>query len=126
MASKPVPKEERCCETMWDRGFTSRCSRRGSITEGGKLFCKQHAPSIVKAKQEQRNAARSAEWKAEQERAAKLDAAEAETERRAGLFEELVWAVQVQWDLERDDTLSRDEADKVIDILTRAKGTHGS
>jgi len=47
--------EERCSENVrgegqWGWMHPHQCSRRGVITEEGNLWCKQHAPSAVKAR----------------------------------------------------------------------------
>ena len=64
---KAIPQSERCSEpndpdgTGW---HSYRCSRRGTITEEGKPWCFQHAPS---AKRE-RLAKSTARWEAAQDR----------------------------------------------------------
>lgn len=70
----------RYCELCWQRmmdnrcqtsvpddgmGITfHRCNHAATVTENGKRYCRQHAPSIIKARQ----AARGALWKADRER----------------------------------------------------------
>lgn len=46
-----------CSGEVWRKFSNFRCSRPGTLEEGGKWWCKTHAPSLVKA----RNAARNAE-----------------------------------------------------------------
>ena len=64
---KVIPKEERCSEpsisdsTGW---HVSQCLRRGTITEEGKPWCFQHAPSKTKA----RRAEAAVRYKADQDR----------------------------------------------------------
>lgn len=42
---------ERCCAHAYSAVIgLHQCSRRGSVSEGGKLYCKQHAPSAVAAR----------------------------------------------------------------------------
>jgi len=54
----------RCSHTgMFGTYHLSQCTRKASVTEEGKGWCKQHAPSSVKARDE----ARSARWKSEEE-----------------------------------------------------------
>ena len=60
MAKKLVPADERCTASIsgnWP------CLRAGTVKEGGKLYCKQHAPSRVKARREAAAAKREARWK---------------------------------------------------------------
>jgi hypothetical protein len=64
---KTIPKEKRCSEpkvsdvTGW---HSYQCSRRGTITEDGKPWCFQHAPSAV----HKRNAEVETRFKADQDR----------------------------------------------------------
>ena len=56
---KPVPLEERCEERVRDSGrwpSYHSCERRWKLEEEGKRWCKQHAPSTLKAKGEANNA----------------------------------------------------------------------
>ena len=65
--TKTIPQSERCSEQNVPDGtgwHSSRCSRRGTLTEDGKLWCFQHAPS---AKRE-RLAKSTARWEADQVR----------------------------------------------------------
>ena len=58
--------DDRCTETVFDSsgwGHSSRCSRAAKVTEDGKGYCKQHAPSSVKARREKQ----SAKWDHENE-----------------------------------------------------------
>lgn len=49
------------CE--WD-GRRNYCERKGPHKEQGKEWCRQHAPSLVKARQEARLSQANAAWKA--------------------------------------------------------------
>ena len=62
-------KEAHQCEKMITDGWHSHsCSRKGINFEDDKWWCKQHTPSIIKA----RNEAQMAKWKRElEERCAK-------------------------------------------------------
>ena len=54
--NKAIPLAERCAQdgvADWSGWHFHRCSRRGSVKEGGKLWCKQHAPSSVRARDEE-------------------------------------------------------------------------
>ncbi len=64
MAEKVKP---RCEGETYDPsgwGHHYRCSRNGKLEENGKWWCKQHAPSSVKARGE----ASAARWKAEHQK----------------------------------------------------------
>ena len=64
---KVLTKEERCSEPRvadYTGYHFGRCSRRGTMSEEGKLWCFQHAPSSIKA----RRAKSAAKWKADQDR----------------------------------------------------------
>ena len=51
-----------CSATVSDGGFRENpCSRNGKYTEGGKLYCYQHRPSVIAAKR----AERTAKWTSE-------------------------------------------------------------
>ena len=57
----------RCSATVYDPtgwGHNSSCSRNGKIEEDSKWWCKQHAPSSVKARIE----ASRVRWQADQDR----------------------------------------------------------
>jgi hypothetical protein len=53
----------RCCAEVWPAGAWrfSRCSRVGVVEEGGKFYCRQHAPSAAAARRE----ARGKKWRLE-------------------------------------------------------------
>lgn len=60
-----IDPKERCVAHICRGSYNAeRCVRRGSVSENGKLWCKQHAPSLVKAKQEERDAKWRAKWDA--------------------------------------------------------------
>ena len=67
---QPGPDPKKCSERM-TRGWTyGQCSRKGVVTEDGKLWCKQHAPSNVKARLEASNR----RWKEKQNQRARARA----------------------------------------------------
>ena len=50
-------RENMCSKEVW-RGFGfghNFCTRNGSVQEDGKWWCKQHAPSAEKARDDERN-----------------------------------------------------------------------
>ena len=64
---KAIPKEEHCSEPRvadYTGYHFGQCSRRGTMSEDGKPWCFQHAPSKVKA----RRAKSAAKWTADQAR----------------------------------------------------------
>lgn len=127
MASKTVPKEERCCGRVHNRYGVDfhQCARRGTKKEGGKLYCRQHAPSLVKARKAKGAAAWDKKLKDDEDRYAAQLAKQAEIERRAGLFEELVYAVTSLMQIATSENflvLNRDGRDKFNNLLERAKG----
>lgn len=63
MGEKPA-KGTKCCEQVRDAGVWPRyhqCRKAAAVVEGGAAYCKQHAPSAVKA----RDAARELRFKNE-------------------------------------------------------------
>lgn len=92
---KPILAEERCQKTTFRWGLADRqCTRRGTVVEDGKRYCKQHAPSLIKARYVERKNAWHARWKAEREAGIKAAAEQAEMKRWADLFPELVAMVE--------------------------------
>ena len=70
MTNERRPKADlgHCCESVAEGGFGQfHCTRRASIVEGGKPYCKQHAPSTVQARRD----AASVAWNAKREREAR-------------------------------------------------------
>jgi hypothetical protein len=64
MARQTQPPEYCCEEVLWvsyPRGTLHQCSRKRAVTEGGKPYCKQHAPSAVNAREAKSRARRRAE-----------------------------------------------------------------
>lgn len=57
-----MEQHEKCAYKMHDRYYPTRCTRRGVVSEDGKKWCKQHAPSSVKARAKKADAARYARW----------------------------------------------------------------
>ena len=49
-----------CCGNSWEGHNSYRCGKTASIEEGGKWYCRIHAPSLVAAKRD----ARDAKWRA--------------------------------------------------------------
>lgn len=50
-----IDLKERCCEQLFREYHYYRCARRGTVKEGGRLYCKQHAPSFRRARKEKRD-----------------------------------------------------------------------
>ena len=67
----PIPQGERCQgRMMWSGPHDSQyCSRRATIVEDGKRYCRQHTPSLMSAKYDVRNAALDARFIAARQRA---------------------------------------------------------
>lgn len=59
------------------------CSRNGAVEEDGKWWCKQHVPSTVQRKRDERDEARAAQWGREQ---AALSAAVAKADQLSARF----------------------------------------
>jgi hypothetical protein len=55
----------RCSEEIYSGFSAHQCHRKGVTLEGGKWWCKQHAPSLVKARRD----ARDSEWQAKRDAA---------------------------------------------------------
>lgn len=53
-----------CSVIVWSKGDWHRhqCTRKGVNQEEGKWFCKQHTPSIIKAKDDKRSVERDKEY----------------------------------------------------------------
>lgn len=70
-----INTKERCVARICRGAFTDQCVHHGTVSENGKLWCKHHAPSLVKARGKARYEHRAAESKArnaEQNRADRL------------------------------------------------------
>jgi siroheme synthase (precorrin-2 oxidase/ferrochelatase) len=50
----------------WNRGY--QCSRRGAIEEDGKMWCRQHLPSVVKERRAEQAQASEQRWAEEKRR----------------------------------------------------------
>ena len=89
-------EKRKCCGSVSDHTGFHRypCGKGASIDEGGKWYCRTHAPSLVKAKQEARHAKWDASAKARREGWAKEEAEAAELARRASHFEGLLAACE--------------------------------
>lgn len=48
-----IPSKERCEKAVWSGYHDYQCQRRGVNVEGGKRWCKQHTPSLKKAKKQE-------------------------------------------------------------------------
>ena len=55
-----------CAATVVNNWNRYPCSRNGVVEEDGKWWCRQHAPSAVKARREKASARYNAKWEAEQ------------------------------------------------------------
>lgn len=106
--------KRRCAKVMHGqyRGYGgSRCMRAGVVEEGGKWWCKQHAPSAVKARRDASNARYSEETRrmmAAHHRAAVIK------EATQNLIEAARLAARQQgsWDAVADAVARLDEAEK--------------
>ena len=89
-------EKRKCCGRVWSAvGFHFyECRRCASVREGGKWYCKTHAPSLVKAKNDARQAKWDASAKARREGWAKEEAEAAELARRTSHFEGLLAACE--------------------------------
>lgn len=97
---QPIPVEERCQGRVWawEGDWGSRqCSRRGILVESGKRFCSLHAPSLLNARME----AKQAKWEQKRNTRVAADAIAAaqaaEMRRRAELFPELMGVLEQVW-----------------------------
>ncbi len=109
---------ERCAERVWDGWHQHRCTRKGTVQEDGKGWCKQHAPALAKAKREERDRKWQEKWDRQDKERAEAKAADAEVQRRADCYDDLLAA------LERILGPSR-EALEVIKALDRGEGVTG-
>lgn len=71
------------------------CRNKGKVEEGGKLWCRTHAPSIVAERRRERNAKWDAKWKAQAEHRRQRRAEADEQERRAECYPALLAALKV-------------------------------
>ena len=76
----------------------SPCARKGVNLEFGEWWCKQHTPSLIKAKQAAESAAWQAKYESRRQEAAARHQETDERDRRAACFPELVAALKyVEW-----------------------------
>lgn len=86
----PKPDAPRCAARIWGTWYDRHpCSRRGVVEEGGKVWCKQHVPSVVAARRDEREA----RWRRDA-LAEHAEVAAAERDRRAAAFPGLVAALE--------------------------------
>lgn len=84
---KHTAGKQKCCGSIHlGRQGMFMCYRGGSVQEGGKWYCRIHAPSIAKARQAARDAKRNAEDKARDKRDARAQSEAAELSHRASCF----------------------------------------
>ncbi len=71
--------ERDCNKQIWEPRGTGfhPCSRKGVIEEDGRHWCRQHAPSAVKARQEKSDARYDEQWRLDVERRTRRYACEA-------------------------------------------------
>lgn len=50
-----LTKESRCCATVFEGLRRYGCSRRATVEENGRLYCRQHSPSAVEARRQHWN-----------------------------------------------------------------------
>ena len=84
---------EKCCKTVHGRDFLSyECSRKAKVKRGGRFYCSQHDPEVVKAKRKAADAAFAVKWETEQTRLKEAEERQAELLRKAALADELAAA----------------------------------
>ena len=86
---------EKCCKTVHGRDFLSyECSRKAKVKRGGRFYCSQHDPEVVKAKRKAADAAFAVKWETEQRRLQEAEERQAELLRKAALAGELAAMLQ--------------------------------
>ena len=93
------PTVEKCAKTVYGGSWGgSLCVRKGVNLEGGEWWCKQHTPSLIKAKRAAASAAWQAKYESQRQEAAARHQETDERDRRAACFPELVAALKyVEW-----------------------------
>lgn len=87
---------ERCEATVFgDRCHNHQCIRTGCVKREGKLYCKQHDPVAVEARQKAREAKWNREWNAKDAAYKKQRTAQKLLERKAALVDELMAAAKL-------------------------------
>jgi hypothetical protein len=98
------PTVEKCAKTVYGGSWGgSPCARRGVNLEFGEWWCKQHTPSLIKAKRAAESAAWQAKYESRRQEAAARHQETDERDRRAECFPALVAALKaaVAWLEER-------------------------
>ena len=89
------PTVEKCAKTVYGGSWGgSPCARRGVNLEFGEWWCKQHTPSLIKAKRAAESAAWQAKYESRRQEAAARHQETDERDRRAECFPDLVAALK--------------------------------
>ncbi len=94
-----MSEHKQCAAEVWDNFTYRQCSRRGRYLEDGKWFCKQHLPSEVARRNEERTKKWDLEWAADEAKRAASAARNEVTEvaiklsRQEATYDELMEAV---------------------------------
>lgn len=96
---KPVSPEKRCAKQVYSGGsfHGHRCTRLGILEHGGKLWCTQHYPPNVEARDQSRHAQWEREWAERDWQRAEAKRSQAELERKAAAYDRLVAELD-RWD----------------------------
>lgn len=94
---------DRCAESVWcpTTRLHSQCARKGVNSEDGEVWCKQHTPSLVKAKQVAKQAEYDARYKASSEAHERRQRAVQYHDELVALLEEMVNTVEWEEGTER-------------------------
>lgn len=85
---------ERCAAEVWGGWHIHPCTRAGRVKEGGKWWCKQHVPSLAKARTAERDRKWQEKWDRQDKERAEAKAAQAEVQRRADCYPDLLAALK--------------------------------
>ena len=119
------PTVEKCAKTVYGGSWGgSLCVRKGVNLEGGEWWCKQHTPSLIKAKRAAASAAWQAKYESQRQEAAARHQETDERDRRAECFPDLVAAlegIRNQVTVYPDgNAFSRNQTVKTIDNIAEA------
>ena len=88
-----TPKEGCSGQVIYDNwGHSAPCSKNPTVGEGGKLYCRTHAPSLMAQRREKRVAAWDAKYQTEGAEWAKRLHKSAEDRRKLEAFDDLLAA----------------------------------
>jgi hypothetical protein len=102
-----------CCHTKFEGfGFNRiKCHNNAKVEREGKHYCGMHDPVARVEKQNKRDDASRAEWKARDAAQAKAQAEQKELERRAGCYPELLEALKINQRLLKNITPYKGQED---------------